>query len=129
MIRRPPRSTLFPYTTLFRSDRGAPARCRLISAHCAGQFLDRPRRSQRHPYRLIVSLTSAIDERRHTLMPMAAAWPVQEPGGAGRAYQAASGGRPPSTRGVLGGRNNGGGPGPGRREVGAPDSPPPRPVG
>src|SRR5690554_7318980 len=24
MIRRPPRSTLFPYTTLFRSDRGAP---------------------------------------------------------------------------------------------------------
>src|SRR3712207_7507032 len=25
MIRRPPRSTLFPYTTLFRSDRAAPA--------------------------------------------------------------------------------------------------------
>src|SRR3712207_9081431 len=25
MIRRPPRSTLFPYTTLFRSDGGAPA--------------------------------------------------------------------------------------------------------
>src|SRR5687767_15670220 len=25
MIRRPPRSTLFPYTTLFRSDRGCPA--------------------------------------------------------------------------------------------------------
>src|SRR3712207_7414506 len=25
MIRRPPRSTLFPYTTLFRSDQGAPA--------------------------------------------------------------------------------------------------------
>src|SRR2546430_4883017 len=24
MIRRPPRSTLFPYTTLFRSDRGEP---------------------------------------------------------------------------------------------------------
>src|SRR3712207_6855059 len=24
MIRRPPRSTLFPYTTLFRSGRGAP---------------------------------------------------------------------------------------------------------
>src|SRR2546427_1514498 len=28
MIRRPPRSTLFPYTTLFRSGRGKPAgRC------------------------------------------------------------------------------------------------------
>src|SRR3712207_7311894 len=26
MIRRPPRSTLFPYTTLFRSDRQHPAR-------------------------------------------------------------------------------------------------------
>src|SRR2546430_16807158 len=31
MIRRPPRSTLFPYTTLFRSDRGASrARVRLL---------------------------------------------------------------------------------------------------
>src|SRR2546425_9342040 len=31
MIRRPPRSTLFPYTTLFRSDLSAPLlrRCRL----------------------------------------------------------------------------------------------------
>src|SRR5688572_32541448 len=27
MIRRPPRSTLFPYTTLFRSDLGQRARC------------------------------------------------------------------------------------------------------
>src|SRR3989449_7578448 len=26
MIRRPPRSTLFPYTTLFRSDHGQPPR-------------------------------------------------------------------------------------------------------
>src|SRR2546425_6255856 len=26
MIRRPPRSTLFPYTTLFRSGHGAPVR-------------------------------------------------------------------------------------------------------
>src|SRR3712207_9016270 len=28
MIRRPPRSTLFPYTTLFRSPRGVPGRFR-----------------------------------------------------------------------------------------------------
>src|SRR3712207_9090649 len=27
MIRRPPRSTLFPYTTLFRSDRGLTPSC------------------------------------------------------------------------------------------------------
>src|SRR3712207_8343503 len=30
MIRRPPRSTLFPYTTLFRSDDGRTARGRLL---------------------------------------------------------------------------------------------------
>src|SRR2546430_3357511 len=32
MIRRPPRSTLFPYTTLFRSDRGAEQAERLAGA-------------------------------------------------------------------------------------------------
>src|SRR3712207_8636810 len=31
MIRRPPRSTLFPYTTLFRSDQGPPPRNNSIS--------------------------------------------------------------------------------------------------
>src|SRR2546430_15581849 len=36
MIRRPPRSTLFPYTTLFRSPRAAPGRLRRRSrGHCA----------------------------------------------------------------------------------------------
>src|SRR3712207_9430697 len=35
MIRRPPRSTLFPYTTLFRSDRRRPVRGRI----CMDQFL------------------------------------------------------------------------------------------
>src|SRR3989441_6346471 len=30
MIRRPPRSTLFPYTTLFRSYHGAPVRFRTV---------------------------------------------------------------------------------------------------
>src|SRR3712207_7119722 len=41
MIRRPPRSTLFPYTTLFRSEAGAIATAALpypsktpIAAHC-----------------------------------------------------------------------------------------------
>src|ERR1039457_6228452 len=33
MIRRPPRSTLFPYTTLFRSDRAARNPCRRRLAH------------------------------------------------------------------------------------------------
>src|SRR3712207_8023874 len=39
MIRRPPRSTLFPYTTLFRSDPGRRPRHRAAPAQ-AGQRLE-----------------------------------------------------------------------------------------
>src|SRR2546430_11406538 len=35
MIRRPPRSTLFPYTTLFRSQAAASDRASPLSAGCA----------------------------------------------------------------------------------------------
>src|SRR5258708_21648021 len=40
MIRRPPRSTLFPYTTLFRSDVGADARFAqiVLGQHLCGDF-------------------------------------------------------------------------------------------
>src|SRR5260221_8199293 len=44
MIRRPPRSTLFPYTTLFRSRR-SPAPLRASTAHsvtCKAQWVARP---------------------------------------------------------------------------------------
>src|SRR2546430_11412437 len=46
MIRRPPRSTLFPYTTLFRSRR--------LVAHCRGRIAERAqhagaRRNDRRP--------------------------------------------------------------------------------
>src|SRR5262252_10475914 len=41
MIRRPPRSTLFPYTTLFRSRRGKVGEAALL-----------PRASSQHPQRL-----------------------------------------------------------------------------
>src|SRR2546428_4841069 len=50
MIRRPPRSTLFPYTTLFRSERGSrarapwPARRRERAAANAGSRLRAERR-------------------------------------------------------------------------------------
>src|SRR5256885_13219897 len=40
MIRRPPRSTLFPYTTLFRSQRGARAPARPSASAASGS---RPR--------------------------------------------------------------------------------------
>src|SRR2546422_4445311 len=55
MIRRPPRSTLFPYTTLFRSrhDEGHPVRARARRpAHRAelpGAHLPKPEQGGHHP--------------------------------------------------------------------------------
>src|SRR2546430_3834814 len=53
MIRRPPRSTLFPYTTLFRSvtpgSRGsAPGLSRCTSSPCSTRPPSRPARSEEH---------------------------------------------------------------------------------
>jgi 23S rRNA (adenine2503-C2)-methyltransferase len=62
---------------------------------------------ERRPYRLIVSLTSAIDERRRALLPVAGAWPVSELADAIREYQLASGGRVTIAWVVLGGINTG----------------------
>lgn len=63
--------------------------------------------AERRPYRLIVSLTSAIDERRRSLVPAASAWPVRELADAVRAYQRAAGGRVTVAWVVLGGINTG----------------------
>src|SRR3712207_7617732 len=41
MIRRPPRSTLFPYTTLFRSDYSVKHRFRNISSYAVGRAGER----------------------------------------------------------------------------------------
>src|SRR5947199_4286148 len=60
MIRRPPRSTLFPYTTLFRSrpgkGRSAPAR-RPCRRSCAGPRTAPQARSEEH--------TSELQSLRH----------------------------------------------------------------
>src|SRR2546429_3311621 len=53
MIRRPPRSTLFPYTTLFRS---IPAGCS-GRPHRGRRWQCRPRRSEEH--------TSELQSRLH----------------------------------------------------------------
>jgi 23S rRNA (adenine2503-C2)-methyltransferase len=58
-------------------------------------------------YRLIVSMTSAIDERRRALLPSASAWPVSELAGAVREYQQSSGQRATVAWVVLGGINTG----------------------
>src|SRR5438876_5681691 len=46
MIRRPPRSTLFPYTTLFRSHRVGCGACRRASLGSKGGFAPGDRRSR-----------------------------------------------------------------------------------
>lgn len=63
--------------------------------------------ADRLPYRLIVSLTSAIDERRKELLPVASAWPAARLAEAVRHYQAAVGGRMTIAFVVLGGINTG----------------------
>ena len=62
---------------------------------------------ERRPHRLIVSLTSAIDERRRSLLPAASAWPVAEVADALREYQRSAGGRVTIAWVVLGGINTG----------------------
>src|SRR3712207_8092503 len=57
MIRRPPRSTLFPYTTLFRSARRAraralPQRRRADAGRVGGHAARRPQRDHEHALRL-----------------------------------------------------------------------------
>jgi 23S rRNA (adenine2503-C2)-methyltransferase len=62
---------------------------------------------EKRPYKLIVSLTSAIDARRRALVPAAAAWPVRELADAVRAYQHAMGGRVTIAWVVMSGINTG----------------------
>src|SRR3712207_8570802 len=63
MIRRPPRSTLFPYTTLFRSE------CAKPEATENGMLRDRaekpimPRRANRFLTRGVAELSAGVDAR------------------------------------------------------------------
>jgi 23S rRNA (adenine2503-C2)-methyltransferase len=59
------------------------------------------------PYKLIVSLTSALDSRRRELLPVASRWTIRELADAIRSYQAARGGRVTLAWVVLGGINTG----------------------
>lgn len=62
---------------------------------------------ERHRYRLIVSLTSAIQARRDRLLPAAARWPLGELAGALRELHEATGQRVTVAWVVLGGVNTG----------------------
>ncbi len=59
------------------------------------------------PYRLIISLTSAIEEKRRELIPTGEAWPVAEIAEAAISYQRATGGRLTIAWVLLGGINHG----------------------
>src|SRR3712207_8095803 len=64
MIRRPPRSTLFPYTTLFRSARRRPRRLSCVS--CPGKdgsILGRSEDRQHHAVLPDVSLPCDVDRK------------------------------------------------------------------
>src|SRR2546427_8834778 len=65
MIRRPPRSTLFPYTTLFRSPL---AGCDVHVFEIHGQLLLAHRRSHRHAFaqQLAVNLEYVDRSEEHT---------------------------------------------------------------
>lgn len=63
--------------------------------------------AEAHPYRLIVSLTSAVDERRKELLPVASAWSVSELAAAVRSYQESRSTRATLAWVVLGGINTG----------------------
>src|SRR3712207_8625076 len=82
MIRRPPRSTLFPYTTLFRSirhvtmtaditadnDRGLPAR-REVAAGCEGHPLfrrNRPANPTSNSAKRLAALAHPVRSEEHT---------------------------------------------------------------
>src|SRR5687768_18335294 len=57
MIRRPPRSTLFPYTTLFRSEQARAISIRQLLSHTSGLGSLFDRRSEEH--------TSELQSRLH----------------------------------------------------------------
>src|SRR3712207_7727671 len=80
MIRRPPRSTLFPYTTLFRSHRRRGAAGRRAAAPALGRR-PAPRGGHGDPGELPVL---RVDRRQHRLRP---AGGVARGGGGGRSEE------------------------------------------
>src|SRR5436190_9516882 len=65
MIRRPPRSTLFPYTTLFRSEIFVPAAARTGAERCVDLTLPRARRVQGHKEAQVLAAGDVGEEWSH----------------------------------------------------------------
>src|SRR2546429_6410984 len=60
MIRRPPRSTLFPYTTLFRSENGCP----VVRADRESEYRSVRQRRAPRPERLPARLANQVRRKR-----------------------------------------------------------------
>src|SRR5256885_3389675 len=73
MIRRPPRSTLFPYTTLFRSRKQPPLRIEARRSRILAPLRDAGDRSEEHtselqsPCNLVCRLL--LEKKKTTLLP------------------------------------------------------------
>src|SRR2546425_3514565 len=106
MIRRPPRSTLFPYTTLFRS----------LGEGAAREVVRRAPAEPRHLDRLLGG------RERGERAPVALLQVLGLGGGGGEGGRGGAGPRPPPPRG---GRRGGGCGRPGDGHVHAPPPPPP----
>src|SRR2546422_11151922 len=74
MIRRPPRSTLFPYTTLFRSADGGPSLQRVQARAMGRAFFIKPR--TRH---LMVAVSDEVNGARLAPAPERARPPAVRP--------------------------------------------------
>src|SRR3712207_1779539 len=70
MIRRPPRSTLFPYTTLFRSPRRCGTRSSVTTSAEAHSTFDIERPGSRRASLRTDSTLSSFSSDRSTLVPM-----------------------------------------------------------
>src|SRR5258708_25282517 len=61
MLRRPPRSTLFPYPTLFRSSDGAPKR---LAGNCTSRLSERAEAEHKLHLSRLYSATIGADVKR-----------------------------------------------------------------
>src|SRR5690349_22481401 len=63
MLRRPPRSTLFPYTTLFRSEGAAALDVHLVDGARLAFELARVRHQEHRRVGLVLEVAQRLDER------------------------------------------------------------------
>src|SRR3989454_11590204 len=98
MIRRPPRSTLFPYTTLFRSDRrdADSVLAAALSGDCGGPDLGPPDLAPGEPVERAVAVVVLGPDRNRRAAPLRALAGPRDPA------SARPGGAAPLRRGPFG---------------------------